>query len=97
MDKLEFPEVTDADIAFGNYPRDWFKKILGEKTENLQKMKKLFSDLFFTGGQIPVNKKLGKDYVENGIRIFKAIAGSYSPKHEDKEEVCAVILKAICE
>ncbi|NPV00020.1 MAG: hypothetical protein HPY53_01440 [Brevinematales bacterium] len=93
---LDFPEVTDVEIAFGGYPKEWFKKILDDNhTGDFNEMETLFSNLFYHGGNIPVNKKLPKDYISKGIRLLKAIMGSFAPKHEEKERVCAVILKAL--
>jgi len=96
--RLEFPEVSDADRAFGGYPKEWFDKTLaiGLKPED-QKWADLMESLFFKGGTIPINQSLPKDYIRKGGRILRAIMGSFEPKHEHKEVVCALILKSMCE
>jgi len=97
MERLEFPEVNDSDMVFGGYPREWFDSVMKrEKPADFQKWADLMESLFFSGGSLPVNHSLDKEYVNKGIRILKAIMGSFEPKHEHKEQVCAQILAAIC-
>lgn len=96
-ERLEFPEVTDVDIVFGRYPDDWFKKVLDMKEEpGDSKYNDMMEELFFKGGKIPVNESLDIQYRKKGIRILKAILDSFSPKHEEKEKVCGLILKSLC-
>ena len=94
---LEFPEVRDVDIAFGGYPKDLFKKVLGvELSREDEKWKTKVNKIFFNGGSLDLNHELSKEYINSGVRMFKAVIGSFEPKHEEKEHVCAVILKNIC-
>ena len=96
--RLVFPEVTDADVAFGGYPRDWFSKTLAMyESPADDKWGDLASRLFFSGGTIPTNKELPQEYLVRGKRLLKAVLGSWESKHEDKEAVCGLILKSICE
>ena len=99
MDKIkDFPEVSDADVAFGGYPKDWFKKVLTNGIEDKdRKWNDLFIRLFFEGGSVPVNREYPKEYTDKGLRMLKAVMGSFEPAHEDKKVVCAVILKNLCE
>jgi hypothetical protein len=92
--RIDFPEVDIADIAFGGYPEDWFQTIL--TIDCSQKYKDMASSLFFNGGKVPVNKELPEDYRIRGLRILKAVMGSFAPKHEHKEQVCGTILKSLC-
>lgn len=92
----DFPEVTDVEIAFGYSCKDWFYDTLKEaEKENLHNWEKRFSDLFFCGGSLNLNKSIPEEKLRKGIRLFKAIAGSFEPKHEHKEAVCAMILREI--
>lgn len=95
MQRLDFPEVTDVNIAFGGYPQDWFSETL--KLPEDSKYSKAASKLFFNGGSIDINESLPEDYKNRGIRLFKAIFGSFKPKHEHKEHVCGLILKSLCD
>lgn len=94
----DFPVVQDVDVAFNHYPDEWFKKILNQGAPLLlQKEIMMANKIFFHGGKLPLREDLDKDYVIRGVRMFKAVVGSYAPKHEHKEIVCAMILKNICE
>ena len=91
-----FPKVSNLDIICGAYPNDWFKKILSCDAEPDKKWTDMFSDLFFNGGTIPIDKELPEEYIQKGLRILKAVMGSFKPKHEHKKSGCAAILKSIC-
>lgn len=94
--RIDFPEVTDSDIAFGGYPEEWFQKILHEK-ESPSKYQGLAQTLFFEGGEVPTNKHIDSEYLRKGLRILKAVLRSWGSKHEHKIQVAGVILKSICE
>jgi hypothetical protein len=57
----------------------------------------MFSSLFFSGGKIEVKKTVSDQDKEKGLRYFKALASSFSPKHEEKEAICALILSELCD
>ncbi len=92
-----FPEITDADMAFGGYPEDWFKKTLSTakaKGFGMNNCKRT-SELFYKGGKFNLNKGLDEKYLTEGVRILKCIIGSFNPKHEDKMAICEYILDSI--
>lgn len=95
--RIEFPAVSDADMVFGGYPRDWFANVM--KVESQPKDRKwndLAESLFFDGGKIPFNETLPEEYKIKGSRMLRAVLGSFEPKHEHKKKVCGLILKSIC-
>ena len=93
----DFPEVNDVDMDFGDYPKDWFTKTLATGVDDDdKKWCDLFSKLFYSGGSVPFNKDLPTEYTNKGLRMLKAVMGSFEPKHEDKKVVSAIILKNIC-
>lgn len=96
--RLDFPEVTDPEIAFGGYPREWFASVMKteDRTED-RKWENLAEELFFEGGKIPFNETLPEAYRRKGKRILQAVLGSFEPKHEHKTKVCGLILKSLCE
>jgi len=97
-ERLTFPEVKDVDVAFGGYPREWFIQTLKKyQSPEDDKWGDMASKLFFSGGSLPLNKSLPEDYLARGKRLLKAILGSWEPKHEDKEAVCGLILKSLCD
>lgn len=98
FERLEFPDVSDIDIAFGAYPHDWFASVM--KIESLpedQKWNDLADSLFYKGGNIPFDESLSEEYQIKGSRILRAVLGSWAPKHEHKEKVCGLIIKSLCE
>lgn len=94
MTKIDFPEVTDSDMAFGGYPEEWFQKML--KQESPSKHQNLAQILFFEGGKVPIDKSLDTEYTNKGLRMLNAVLRSWGSKHEHKIHVAGIILKAIC-
>jgi hypothetical protein len=96
----KFKAVTDADLAFPTLPVD--KVLLAEAKERgfyneSTPFNRLFSHIFFTGGQIKFKKDVPEEYRKTVVKYMRAFMGSYSPKHEEKEAVCAMLLSEICE
>lgn len=92
--RLNFPKIDQPSLVFGGYPRDWFADVLS-KPEDKNWSEKA-SELFFSGGNIGVNRNLPEAYLTDGIRILKCVLGSFEPKHEHKEHVAGLILKSLC-
>lgn len=96
---LKIPEVDDVDIAFGGYPDEFFEQALQAAPEEFHgfhaktEWNEIISYWFFNG----LNEKVEfypKDGVDakKALRIISAIMGSFKPKHEHKETVCAYLL-----
>lgn len=56
---------------------------------------KLFNDLFFSGGELYFKKDLPEDFKRDATRYLKSFMGSFAPKHEHKEAICAMILSEL--
>lgn len=56
---------------------------------------KLFSDLFFSGGQLNFKKDLPEDFKRDATRYLKSFMGSFEPEHEHKEAICAMLLSEL--
>ena len=89
------PEVKDVDLVFATAKTD--PKLLAIAREKGfyngdTKYNKMFSNLFFSGGKIESRTKISDEHKNKIIRYFKALAGSFAPKHEEKEAVCALLL-----
>ena len=96
--RLDFPPVTDADVAFGGFPAEWFYDTLKTHDEkSSRKWDDMASKLFFSGGKVPTNKGLPEEYTRRGLRMLRAVLGSFRPSHEHKEAVAGLILKSICQ
>jgi len=88
---LKIFEVSDLEMAFGvenqKIPKtsDIPQEFWDEKTY----WNKLFSTLFFKGGEITnIIPKEGVDS-DKALRAIKAVMRSWEPKHEDKEAIVA--------
>lgn len=97
---LMFPPVKDVDIAFSTakIPPHLLKEAKEkgfDKDDN--PYNKLFSTLFYKGGQLNWKKDVSMERRELGGRYLKSIMSSFEPRHEDKEAVCAYILSELVE
>lgn len=89
------PEVKDVDLAFPTAKAD--PKLLAMAREQGfyngdTKYNSMFSNLFFRGGKIETKAKISDEHKSKIIRYFKVLSGSFAPKHEEKEAVCALLL-----
>jgi len=57
----------------------------------------LFSSLFFGGGALNLKKGLNEDFKASALPYLKAFMGSFEPKHEEKEAICAMLLSELVE
>jgi len=99
MNKLVIPEISQQDIRDNNYPDDFFKAALAfefDSKQEQQHYEQMVTALFFHGGKIPSGGQ-DQEYILRGMRMFRAIIGSYRPKHEHKTTVCAAILRCIAD
>jgi len=55
----------------------------------------LFSNLFFKGGKLNFKKNLDPDFKAAAVPYLKAFMGSFEPKHEHKEAICALLLSEL--
>ena len=92
-----YPKVSDADIAFGAYPKHWFKKAVIEARSSGFDMNNCdrAAGLFFSGGKVNFDQSLDHDFLERGYRILRAVLGSYDPKHGEKMAVCELIINSL--
>ena len=58
---------------------------------------KLFSALFFQGGKVEFKDNINKVFKEKAWPYCRALMGSFEPKHEHKEAVCAMLLYELVE
>lgn len=94
LKKFKFPKISL------HLPTD--KRLLAEAEKRgfyngSTKYNALFSVLFFTGGSLTFKKDLDEDFRKNAFVYLKAFMGSFSPKHEEKEAICALLLSELVE
>ena len=78
------------------------KKLLEEATERgfycgYTPYNKLFSQLFFRGGELNFKKDLNEDFKNKAVPYLKSFMGSFEPKHEEKDAICALLLSELVE
>lgn len=98
LKEYPWPELTAADAAFPSMkPDETLIRLSREKP--YQKGRKAFSTLFFKGGKLTFSesrKNLGLEpWEEKALSYALVMRGSFAPKHEDKESVCAMIFEEL--
>lgn len=92
LQDYKFPNVTTADIAFSTFDTD--KTLLAEaEKRTLTKGREKFNELFFSGGKLKFKDDVKGTWKENAFLYARALMGSFAPKHEHKEAVCAMIFE----
>ncbi len=98
--EFEYPPVTGADMAFPVFhtipallaEAKWRGFYNGNTLYN-----RLFSALFFRGGRVVFKKDLPEGFKDRAWPYLQSFMGSWSPKHEEKEAICAMLLSELTE
>jgi hypothetical protein len=95
-----YPKVTGADMAFPTFGTD--PVLLGEAERRgfyngHTPYNKLFSDLFFSGGKVVFKKDVSEEFKNAAWSYVRAFMGSWAPKHEEKEAICAMLMSELLE
>lgn len=97
---FQFPVVNDTQMAVGH--GDTNKTLLEEalkrgfdKSNN--PYNQLFNSLFFKGGKLNLKNDLDPVFKDKALRYLTSYMRSFSPRHEHKEAVCALILSELVE
>lgn len=96
---FKFPATSDLDIAFPTFGT--IPELLAEAKERgfydgNTPYNKMFSTLFFVGGAITYKKDLDPAFRQSASRYLRGFMGSFQPKHEEKEAICAMLLSELC-
>lgn len=98
---FDYPEITGLDIAFSTEGTN--PALLEEAKErgfygNMHNPYcRLFSQLFFSGGKVEFKEGLDETFKVKAWSYCRALMGSFSPKHEEKEAVCAMLMSELLE
>lgn len=98
--EYDYPKPNSVDMAFSTY--DTIPELLEEAKkrgflDGRTKYNDLFSNLFFKGGQVVFKKEINKDQQTKIWMYCRAFMRSWSPKHEHKEAICAMLMSEILE
>ena len=96
-----FPKLSGVDVALSTLNTDPAlleeAKRRGFADHTDTPYNKLFSELFFSGGKVEFKKDLPEDFKKNAWAYCRAFMGSFAPKHEDKEAICALLMSELLE
>lgn len=97
---FEFPKVTGVDMAFPTF--NTIPELLNEAKDrgffnDSNPYCRLFSKLFFSGGKVVFKKDIDEQVKLRIWSYLRSFMGSFAPKHEHKEAICAMLLSEICE
>jgi hypothetical protein len=98
--KFQFPEVSDVDIVFSTF--DTIPELLREAEARgfaytSGPYNELFSKLIFRGGKVKFKDGLDEDFKTRAWLYCRALMASWTPRHEHKEAVCAMLLSELAE
>ena len=98
LQEFDFPKTTQVDIAFPTFST--IPELLTEAKQRgfyngNTKYNKLFSELFFNGGTLNFKKDLNPEFKERSLPYLRSFMASWSPKHEEKEAICAMLLSEL--
>ena len=97
LTKYPFPKLDAASMAFSTL--NTIPALLEEaKFRGFMRgtpYNRLFSTLFFKGGKLDFKKDLDEDFTSRAVPYLKAFMSSFSPKHEHKEAICAMLLSEL--
>lgn len=92
LSNYKFPEVTGIDMAFSTL--NTTEELVQEAEErNLTKGRAKFQEIFYSGGEVELQKDVKGTWKEHAYLYAKCLMSSWSPKHEHKEAVCAMIFE----
>jgi hypothetical protein len=100
IQEFKFPKTTGIDFAFPTF--NTIPELLNEARDRgfyggNTKYNKMFSTLFFGGGTVKFKEDLNEEFKKNAWSYMRAFMGSFSPKHEEKEAICALLLSELVE
>jgi hypothetical protein len=95
-----FPVLTAVDLAFSTLdtPKELVDEAYKRGFNNFHNpYNKLFSKLFFEGGKVVFKEDVDAEYKQNVWSYCRALMGSFTPKHQHKEAVCAMLMSEVIE
>lgn len=100
LKEFKFPEVNGVDFAFPTF--NTIPALLKEAKERgfydgRTPYNDLFSKLFFNGGEVHFKKDLDPDFKKRAWSYCRSFMGSWAPKHEEKEAICAMLMSELLE
>ena len=99
MDNLTLEDyIFDEPNQFGQKTDEFLLELAKERGfyNGYGPYNELFAKLFYSGGTLNFKDGVyGKEFKNNATRYLKSLMISFTPQHEDKEAVCALILSEL--
>lgn len=100
LKKFKFPEVDGVKMAFSTFRTD--EALLQEAKDRgfyngHTPYNKLFSTIFFRGGKVKFKEGIDESFKVGAWNYCRSFMGSFEPKHEEKEAICAMLLSELVE
>lgn len=98
--QYDYPKPTGADMAFPTY--NSIPELLEEAKrrgfdDGFTPYNRLFSDLFYKGGKVKFKKGIDPEKQKEIWAYVRSFMGSWAPKHQEKEAICAMLMSEILE
>lgn len=95
---FKFPKLNKIDMAFSTLRTD--KALLAEAEARgfyggNTPFNDLFSSLFFKGGKVNYRTDIPDSFKNDAGVYMRSFMGSFEPKHEEKEAICAMLLSEL--
>jgi len=100
LTKFNWPKKDKIDEAFpttNTHPELLAEAKLRGFYNGHTKYNDLFSKLFYSGGKVKFKANIDETFKTAAWLYMRSFIGSWSPKHEEKEAICALILSELCE
>lgn len=100
LKSYDFKVVTTVDLAFPTFDTD---PVLLKEAKDRGFMDhynpycKLFGTIFFRGGKVKFKDGLDESFKNKAWPYLRSFMGSFAPKHEHKQAICAMLLSELCE
>lgn len=93
-------DLKTYEFNMGDYTFKTDQKLLEEATlrgfyNGYTEHNRLFSTIFFNGGEIEFKKDLDPFFKEKAFRYMKGFMLSFEPKHEEKDAICAMLMSEL--
>jgi hypothetical protein len=100
LTKFDFKKLNATESVFCTLKAD--PKLLAEAKNRgfyngYSEYNRLFSKLFFEGGKVQFKESIDPEFKANAWPYLRAFMGSFEPKHEEKEAICALIMSELLE
>lgn len=98
--EFKFPKVNKVNMVFSTF--DTIPELLAEAQRRgfyngHTPYNRLFSKLFFEGGKVEFKKDVPEEFKDAAWAYVRSFMGSFAPKHEEKEAICAMLMSELVE